>query len=319
MKKAVLSIALICAAAGVAIAALSLPPATIHVKTEQVRVRTLEKSLTLTGAVAAQTDIVLSSLTGGRVVAMLVSEGEFVEKGAPVAVLSPGVSAELPETDSPLPELLTLAQSGSLELSVYNALPAFAAMSAETGELPDVTETLASPCAGSVVTVAADVGETALPGAPIVRVCDMDTLAVTCLLSMSDMRLIRNAKTARISAGGSTCEGELSELGLAVSSDLTGSSGCKLTVLPGEPLTALVGAEAEVTIPYSRREDVLALPLSALSEGGVYLLKDGRAVFTPVETGMSAGTRIQALSGVSEGDLVITDPAGVYDGAKVEG
>jgi HlyD family secretion protein len=39
---------------------------------------------------------------------------------------------------------------------------------------------------------------------------------------------------------------------------------------------------------------------------GVFVLKDGRAVFTPVETGIMGPTDMEVLSGVKPGDEIVT-------------
>jgi HlyD family secretion protein len=41
---------------------------------------------------------------------------------------------------------------------------------------------------------------------------------------------------------------------------------------------------------------------------GVYLVKDGRAEFVPVKLGIAGEKHFEVLSGIKEGDVVITGP-----------
>lgn len=83
------------------------------------------------------------------------------------------------------------------------------------------------------------------------------------------------------------------------------------------------GYRAEVRIAVWQEDDVLRIPSSALfrAEGAwaVFKMQNGRAALTPVEIGKDNGDKAQVLSGLSEGDLVLTYPASdVRPGAKVK-
>jgi HlyD family secretion protein len=70
--------------------------------------------------------------------------------------------------------------------------------------------------------------------------------------------------------------------------------------------------------PRRRRGNAVETPLSASTEvpeghtreetEGVFVLRDGRAVFTPVKTGVAGEQYFEVLEGLKPGDLVITGP-----------
>jgi HlyD family secretion protein len=69
-------------------------------------------------------------------------------------------------------------------------------------------------------------------------------------------------------------------------------------------------------------DKVLQLPTSALFRHGdawaVFVVEDGRAIRRPVEIGQRSGLIVQILSGLSEGDVVITHPDDrIEDGVRV--
>ncbi len=134
------------------------------------------------------------------------------------------------------------------------------------------------------------------------------------------------------------------EVQLTRTGDSTGYTGSILSVAPSatEQVSSLGLTERRVRVRIAPRQlpagygpgftldagfeievapAAVTVPTTALLPQGdgyaVYLLQDGRAVFTPVTVGLRASGRAQLLSGVSDGDTVITTPAaeGLRDGA----
>ena len=88
---------------------------------------------------------------------------------------------------------------------------------------------------------------------------------------------------------------------------------CLVRLAPvGLPVGTGAGYPVDLDFSVTAAERVLSVPASAIvptsSGSGVYLLHDGKAVLTPVKTGLRSGGRVQLLSGVEEGDAVILDP-----------
>ena len=76
------------------------------------------------------------------------------------------------------------------------------------------------------------------------------------------------------------------------------------------PYLIAVGKSLTLRIPVSVPRDVLTVPKDALVQGSgggwvVYAVVDGIAEARPVTLGQSAGGRLEVLSGLSEGDLVV--------------
>lgn len=78
------------------------------------------------------------------------------------------------------------------------------------------------------------------------------------------------------------------------------------------------GMSAEVNIIAREEENVLLAPSEAESDGSVWLVKEGRAQKQAVKVGIRDLLRLQVLSGVAEGDLVVVDGQDkLKDGARV--
>ena len=73
-----------------------------------------------------------------------------------------------------------------------------------------------------------------------------------------------------------------------------------------------VPASASETTPESRsqsgREPFMGVDEMLEEREGVFVVRDGRAVFIPVVTGIAGDRYFEALTGLNEGDQVITGP-----------
>lgn len=81
--------------------------------------------------------------------------------------------------------------------------------------------------------------------------------------------------------------------------------------LPEELEDAEMGAYAAVVVIRKSRQNVLTLSKKAVSSGEdgsyVYVLRDGERIYTPVKTGMQDGVYVEILSGLKEGDRVLSE------------
>jgi RND family efflux transporter MFP subunit len=78
------------------------------------------------------------------------------------------------------------------------------------------------------------------------------------------------------------------------------------------------GLTLEVNIVTGRHEGALLVPAGAIADSHVWLVEDGRAKRREVETGILGADKVEIVSGLTVGDLVVTDPPdGLEDGDKV--
>ncbi len=81
------------------------------------------------------------------------------------------------------------------------------------------------------------------------------------------------------------------------------------------------GMTARVRLPLRDPKRGLKVPSAWLSEEdgelGLYVVEDGKALFKKVELGGYYDQRIEILSGIERGELVITSPAGLTTGDPV--
>jgi multidrug efflux pump subunit AcrA (membrane-fusion protein) len=77
-----------------------------------------------------------------------------------------------------------------------------------------------------------------------------------------------------------------------------------------------------VKFPVVDKKATIKLPSAWLSEEngriGFYIVKDGKAVFKQVTLGSYYDQRVEILSGLSEKELIITNPSGLKNGDAVK-
>ena len=83
--------------------------------------------------------------------------------------------------------------------------------------------------------------------------------------------------------------------------------------LPEELKDIELGAYAAVVVIRKSRQDVLTVSKKVVSTGEdesyVYVLRDGERTYAPVKTGMEDGVYVEILSGLEEGDRVLSEEA----------
>jgi HlyD family secretion protein len=237
-------------------------------------------------------------------------------------------------------ELEAQVEAGVRNISVIES--SVAAAAADIGQVEELTAKtiMRSPIDGTMTLLNAEVGELVVVG----TMNNAGTVILT-IADLSRMRLdarVPEASIARVAAGqpaevrinaypGRVFRGVVDRVALQRSLDRDGTGYFKVEVmleLDGERI--LSGLAANVEIEVSEREgllvpsqaivdvDVEALPEEVAanplvdrrsrSMTAVYVVRDGKAILTPVSIGPSNLVDTLVLEGVSEGEIVVTGP-----------
>ena len=164
---------------------------------------------------------------------------------------------------------------------------------------------------GAVNEIRVTVGDWVRPNFSIVQVCDLVNLEVTMSVDEYDVKnlTVGQSCTVRVISLGLDFETTIAHIDRVSSSSGTlayYTVSCNLAV----PEEVLPGMRTTVIIPDQSVEDVAMLPLGALSfdeeQQPYVLLKNADDTYDIqyVETGLSDGTNVEIISGVSVGDTV---------------
>lgn len=180
-----------------------------------------------------------------------------------------------------------------------------------------------SPINGVVSERALYPGDTAQAGTPIVSVIDISKVVARANIPVKDASPVRVGRPATITSPDGVLAGKVTVVSPAVDPSTTTVQVWVEADNPGEKLKP--GGTVHVSIRADLIKDTLLAPAAALlnsDEGGEMVLtvdKNSVAHERKVNVGVREGARVQILSGVSEGDKVITSGGlGLEDKAKVK-
>lgn len=201
---------------------------------------------------------------------------------------------------------------------------------------------IVSPIAGIVSRLRVREGEMVViglqnqPGTTLMTISDLGQIDAEVKVAEADVLRLALGQPGTVSLQalpGRTFAGKVVEIGasaLPVSGGGAAAREFKVVVRLDQPDPALrPGLTCDAEVVTSERVNVLTVPLQSVvlrpgaggaDTSGVFLMKDGKAVFTPVKTGVIGGLDIE-ITGISQGATVITGPYQVLrtlqDGAAV--
>jgi HlyD family secretion protein len=182
------------------------------------------------------------------------------------------------------------------------------------------------------------------PGTKLLTIADMSVVEAVMEVDETDIPNVKVGQRATVTIDAypnKTFDGVVTEVG---SSPMTeqglggGTEAINFEVkiqLNSPPAGVRPGFSASADIITGTRSKSLAIPIQALvvrekpgsapgkaqEEEGVYLHKDGKVQFVPVKTGLSGDTNIEIVSGLTEGQQIVTGPfralRDIKDGDKV--
>jgi HlyD family secretion protein len=183
-----------------------------------------------------------------------------------------------------------------------------------------------APFDGVVSERMVEVGESVIPGQPVMEVVSLDPLYVSAPLDEIDIGRVREGLPARVTLDpyrGRVWQATVTRVAPVVNDireqNRTLEVEVELKKDPSAP-TPKPGTSADVEIILDRRADVLRVPTNAVMEGKRVLIVDqDQAVSRDVKIGLKNWDWTEVVSGLTEGQRVITslEKQGVKAGARV--
>lgn len=213
------------------------------------------------------------------------------------------------------------AQYKATEAQVRSILAQAGAASTQTA-----LHTIQAPYAGVIAEVACELGDTAAPGKPLIRIYDPAALRVVATLPESYARSLASGRPAKLEFPGAPealrWQTPVS-MTLLPTADPTSHTVQVRLVLPARLAGLTPGMFARAYLPVNAGPVVrLTVPAKAVITRtelqAVYVVdKQGRAQLRQVRLGRRAGDRVEVLAGVEAGERVALDPvAAAHSSAK---
>ena len=196
----------------------------------------------------------------------------------------------------------------------------------KVSNLESVSDGVAHDFDGIVTNVAVKEGSIVTVGQEMYTIESVDDLVVYARVNKYDIGELAIGQSVRIKINNKEYTGKVSKIEQAVTEDSKGVPGVGVEITPDNPDEGfIIGLDAKAYILTMSEENVLQIPSAAVcsdSEGEyVYVYRDGKAVKVSVVVGISNGTNIQILEGLTEADEVIVNEDAnveITDGMEVK-
>lgn len=192
-----------------------------------------------------------------------------------------------------------------------------------------------SPIDGIITSLRVEEGEIAMigtmnnPGTILMTIADLSVMEVEVEVDETDVIGVKNGQMAEVRVDAlpdQTIEGKVTEIGSSALQQTTTAQESKdfkvVITLENPPESLKPGLSASADIITAEKQDVLAVPISALvlrekegennnnddQEEGVYVVENSRVKFSPVEKGIMGEMVIEIISGLEEGQEIVVGP-----------
>ena len=296
--------------------------------------------LAVNGRIAAVRSVMVRTRVGGSVVALPVAEGDTVEAGQVLAQIdAQAQSAAVRQAMAALDAAViardearetydrALALGGNIARSVLDTrVRALQSAERDVARLTAVLEqaqvalrdhTIRAPIDGTILVLDAEIGQIADQAKPLLTLADMSDLIVEADVDEAYATQIAVGQSAVLRLAGETDprDGEVDFVSRQVDA---ATGGLAVRIGFADPVDAPIGLTVAANIIVDQLEAALTVPRTALhSDGGatgVFVVADGAARFQPVTVVDWPAARLIVKSGLSEGDVVVTEAAGIAEG-----
>jgi cobalt-zinc-cadmium efflux system membrane fusion protein len=321
----------------------------VSVKLAAVQKGSISRKVTLAAKIVPATEVTIIPKVGGRVAAVAVDLGDPVKAGQTLIRLDDtDYSIQVQQMEANLELAVAGQKSAALNLERSEQLAESGVIAQRdldtartTSEQADAqvkqaaaalanarnqvaNTSIYAPIDGLVSSRHVDTGEMVNTGGTVMTMVDISSVYAECSVPESEIGRLSPGQKIKVrvaAASAEPFEGTLTNLAPAADSQ---SKAFSVRVrLENSGLKLKPGMFAEVELATEEHQQTLLIPKEAIVEKAgqklVYLAKEGKAVETSVNIGITEGETAEVLDGLQEGDQVITvGQTVVQNGSPVE-
>ncbi len=305
----------------------------VSVNTAVVQRESVNSQVQVNGTFVPEKQAMIAAETGGQIISLFVNVGSYVSPGQVVARLKgdkqdvglSNAQANLDNARLALSRFEAAYKSGgvtALQLDQARLAVKNANSQVKSAQLTSGDTTVRAKIGGIVNKKLAEVGTVVAPGTPILEVVNINSvkLRVEADESLVSKLSIGNIVTVKPAVMEGTVDGRITFIAPAATGALKfpveiSISNTNNQLRAGMFGTALFGGSGNF--------EMLVAPRSAfvgsISENKVYVVQNGVAKLVTVQSGRNFGDKVEIISGLNEGDPVITSgQINLVDGTAVE-
>lgn len=312
----------------------------MEVETGEVSRKDLVQAIEASGVVATDHQAQIAFLSSGKIGAITVFEGDKVKKGQFLASLDPQelyiaqekTLANWRAIRFQLEEFDRAHRDEAFKENIINErkilVSQLESVTKDVESADVVRRKLAvySPIDGIVTKITKVPGENVLAGTNIILIDDLTNARFIADLDESDLENVKAGSMVLINLDayqGRELKGKVNKIAYLAKSLNTGGTAFETTIVLDSPLVFLrSGLNGDVRIIQASKSQALTVPNRAIltenDKNYVFLLRDNKVVKTEVQTGLVTEEETEVLSGLSDGDKVVTsDQSQLKDGQKI--
>lgn len=288
---------------------------------------------TFSGTFEPNLETKLSAELQGKINAVFVDVGDFVQKGQPLIQIDnsllklqlEGIEVQIEglELDAKRYTILTKAdaiQGVQLEKTLL-ALKAAKIQKATLAEQIQKT-TIKAPFSGVVTAKLTEQGAFAAPGIPLLQITDIAVLKFTINIPETDLALFQIGKSYTITPDVMQNEFINGKMYMVGSKANAGNSYAIQFKINNTDLSLKAGMFGKVIVKNYRSAKGIVIPSSAIigsaTNPQVYVVKNGKAIKQDVLIQSTLQNQVLLASGIVAGDVIVVNGfINLYDGANV--
>ncbi len=306
------------------------------------------------GELKAKSQVDISAETIGRVKKIFYKEGDFVKKGSLLIELDDIqaqanyelAKAQLKQAEQVFKRTQSLYDKGLISQENFETAELnYRSAKARYDQTLDAYQKtkIYAPISGKIMKLNIEEGETAVmgtmnyAGTVLATIADMSRLIGVVKIDETEVPQVKLGQEAEVIADAlpdSVFKGIVTKVGLMPITSITTTE--KMTDFEVEielknfSSNLRPGMNVKAEIITNKKTDILVVPIQAVGKRkienklteSIFVVQNSKALLKEIQTGISSDTEIEIISGVNEGDTVISGPYRVLsklkDGSGVE-
>lgn len=276
-----------------------------------------------TGTVEPTVMLPIAPRVAGRLTALNVDEGATVKQDQVLARLE---AADLESTVDELEararfardqlrrteELVKRGVAAAIDLDRARSEADAANASLKRARAQRDFTALTSPANGTIIRRDGEIGQYIPIGQPVFYLACCAPLRVTAEVDEEDIPRVHVDQPVVLRADalpGRTFDGAVAEV-TPKGDPVARSYRVRIRVPNAEGLR--VGMTVDANLVVSERQNALLVPTSAVTDGGVWTVADGRLRRQPIRVGVAGAARTEVLSGLADDALIVATPEDTF-------
>ncbi|WP_226064770.1 efflux RND transporter periplasmic adaptor subunit [Kaistella polysaccharea] len=294
--------------------------ADVAVRTAVVKTEKISGEFTVNGTFLPNKQSMIASEINGQLIALNVKEGSYVRAGQSIGRLAGeklnvnvgNAKANLAQAQSALSRYEAAYKTGgvtALQLDQARLQVKNARSQVQSAQLQSGDTNIISKISGIVNQKLVEVGAVLAPGTPIIEIVDISSvkLKVDVDQSLVSQLAVGNIVQVKPDVIEGTVEGRITFIAPSASGAL--KFPVEITV-PNSFNKLRAGMYGSAMFNNKGENTVLVVPRDAfvgsVSDNLIFVVKDNIAYLTKVQAGTNYGDKVEVVSGLNEGDVIVT-------------